>query len=190
VPSKTLIEAAASGLSFADAMARLHEVVERVAVSEDATVLASEGIVVIEGRAHFTGPRRLAVGGRALLAKRVVVATGSSPSVPPVPGLAEVPYLSNETVFGLASLPRSLAVLGGGAIGCELAQAFARFGTDVRLIEAEGRLLPREEPEASEGVAHASNSGGPGDDKEALALVATPSNAETVSNAICPHRRA
>ena len=160
VPSKTLIEAAASGLAFAAAMARLHEVVERVAVSEDAGVLAREGITVIEGRAHFTGPRRLAVGGRALLAKRVVIATGSSPAVPPVPGLADVPYLTNETVFGLTSLPRSLAVLGGGAVGCELAQAFARFGTDVRVIEAEGRLLPREEPEASEVVARALSAAG------------------------------
>lgn len=153
VPSKTLIEAAARGLPFSQAMAHLHEVVEQVAASEDAIALAKGGVTVIEAHAHFTGQRRLAAGGHALSAKRVVLATGSSPAVPPVAGLSELAYLTNETVFELADLPRSLAVLGGGAIGCELAQAFARFGADVSIIEAQGRLLPGEEPEASEVVA-------------------------------------
>jgi pyruvate/2-oxoglutarate dehydrogenase complex dihydrolipoamide dehydrogenase (E3) component len=160
VPSKTLIEAASQGLSFGEAAARLHAVVEQVAATEDAGVLAKEGVLVVEGRATFAGPRQLSVGGRALRAARVVVATGSSPASPPVPGLAEVSYLTNESVFGLTALPRSLAILGGGAIGCELAQAFARFGSEVYLVEAEGRLLPREEPEASEVVGHALSADG------------------------------
>ena len=160
VPSKTLIEAAARGLPFGQAMAQLHDVVERVAATEDALALAKQGITVIQAHAHFTGHKRLAAGGHALLAKRVVLATGSSPAVPPVAGLGELAYLTNETVFELVDLPRSLAVLGGGAIGCELAQAFARFGANVSIIEAEGRLLPHEEPEASEVVAQSLSAAG------------------------------
>lgn len=148
VPSKTLIESAARGRSFPAAMSVLHDVVEQIAATEDAGVLTEEGIEVIEGRASFVGPRVLAVGGRKLRAERVVIATGSSPSSPPIQGLPEVAYLTNETVFDLEELPRTLAIVGGGAIGCELAQAFRRFGAEVHIIEAEDRLLPREEPEA------------------------------------------
>lgn len=155
VPSKTLIESAARGCSFADAMSMLRGVVEQIAATEDADVLAREGIEVIEGRARFALPRELVVGKQRLRAERVVIATGSSPTVPPITGLPGVQYLTNETVFDLDELPGSLAVLGGGAIGCELAQAFCRFGTKVHLLEAEDRLLPREEPEASEVLANA-----------------------------------
>lgn len=149
VPSKTLIEATAAGRSFSDAIYILHEVVEQIAATESAVVLVSEGIDVIMGRARFTGPKSLSVGDRAIRGGRVVVATGSSPMVPSIPGLDQFAYLTNETVFDLAELPRSLAVLGGGAIGCELAQVFGRFGTEVHIFEAEDRILPREEPEVS-----------------------------------------
>ncbi|MGH9171828.1 MAG: dihydrolipoyl dehydrogenase family protein [Acidimicrobiales bacterium] len=150
VPSKTLIESAARRRSFAETVAMLHEVVELIAATEDVEALAREGIEVIEGRARFSAPRVLSVGDRTVRAERVVIATGSCPSAPPIPGLAEVPYLTNETIFDLDELPKSLAVIGGGPIGCELAQAFRRFGAEVRLIEAENRLLPREEPEAGD----------------------------------------
>jgi hypothetical protein len=89
------------------------------------------------------------VDGRRIRARRIVIATGSAPAVPAVSGLGDVAYLTNETVFGLTELPSPLAVLGGGPIGCVMAQAFRSLGAEVTVIEALDRLLPREEPEAS-----------------------------------------
>ena len=149
VPSKTLIEAAAHGRPFAEASATMRAVVGRIAATEDAGMLRKEGVEVVEGSARFSGARVLSVDGQSIRAKVVVIATGSRPAVPPVPGLDAVPFLTNETVFDLEDLPGSVAILGGGAIGCELAQAFRRFGSQVHVVEAEQRLLPREEPEAS-----------------------------------------
>jgi len=149
VPSKTLIEAAAQGLPFAQAAARMRAVIGQIAATEDASVLRREGVDVVEGQACFSGPRALSVDGDSIRAKLVVIATGSRPAVPPITGLDAVPFLTNETVFDLAELPASIAILGGGAIGCELAQAFRRFGSQVQVVEGEDRLLPREEPEAS-----------------------------------------
>ncbi|MHB1504654.1 MAG: dihydrolipoyl dehydrogenase family protein [Acidimicrobiales bacterium] len=149
LPSKTLIEAAAAGLSFAEASARMRAVVSQIAATEDAGVLRHEGVEVVEGSARFSGARVLSVDGQPIRAKVVVIATGSRPAVPPLPGLDAVPFLTNETVFDLDELPGSIAILGGGAIGCELAQAFRRFGSQVQVVEGEDRLLPREEPEAS-----------------------------------------
>ena len=149
VPSKTLIEAAAKGLSFAEASARMRAVVTQIAATEDAGVLRHEGVEVVEGSARFSGARVLSVDDQSIRATVVVIATGSRPAVPPLPGLDAVPFLTNETVFDLDELPGSIAILGGGAIGCELAQAFRRFGSKIQVIEGEDRLLPREEPEAS-----------------------------------------
>lgn len=149
VPSKTLIQAAARGTAFPAAMAAVHHAVAAIAATETPDVLGREGIEVLRGRAVFTSPRQVSVDGRALRARAFVVATGSQPSVPPVPGLAGTGYLTNETVFGLGELPGRLAVLGGGPVGCELAQAFARLGSQVTVIEAAPRLLPAADPEAS-----------------------------------------
>ncbi|GGK95736.1 dihydrolipoyl dehydrogenase family protein [Mangrovihabitans endophyticus] len=153
VPSKTLIEAAVRGLPFAAATARVRDTVARIAATEDEAVLRDEGIEVIRGSARFTGPGRISVDGHALTARRFVLATGAAPHLPSVPGLSETPYLTHETVFDLAELPTSLVVLGGGPIGCELAQAFARFGSRVTVVEAADRLLPGEEPAASQVLA-------------------------------------
>ena len=150
VPSKALLEAAARGDSFAAAMAAVRAAITGIAATETAQTLAGEGIEVLRGRAAFIGRREIGVAGRVLRAPRFVIATGSRPAVPPVPGLAGAGYLTNETVFGLAALPARLAVLGGGAIGCELAQAFARLGSQVTLIEAGPRLLGAADPAASE----------------------------------------
>jgi len=154
VPSKTLIEAAARGAAFPAAMAAVRNAVAAIAATETAEMLAREGIDVLRGRAVFTARDKVSVGGRVLGARRFVVATGSLPAVPPVPGLAETAFLTNETVFGLRKLPGRLTVLGGGAVGCELAQAFARLGSQVTLIEAAGRLLPAADPAASAVVEH------------------------------------
>ena len=162
VPSKTLIEAAARGAAFPAAMAAVREAVAAIAATETAEVLAADGIEVLRGRAVFSSPREISVDGRVLRARGFVIATGSRPAVPPVPGLAEAGYLTNETVFGLDKRPGRLAVLGGGAVGCELAQPFARFGSQVMLIEAAPRLLPAADPAASqviEDVFHAEGIG-------------------------------
>ncbi len=148
VPSKTLIAAAAEGASFPAAMSRVRSTVARIAATETADVLRAEGIDVVDGRARFTARRTVEVAGRRLVANRVVIATGTAPLVPPVPGLSQSPYLTNETVFELTEAPASLVVLGGGPIGCELAQAFARLGVPVTIVEAAARLLTKEEPEA------------------------------------------
>jgi pyruvate/2-oxoglutarate dehydrogenase complex dihydrolipoamide dehydrogenase (E3) component len=149
VPSKALIEAAACGAAFTDATAAVRKAVAAIAATETAEMLTRHGIEVLGGRAAFTSPREVTVDGRVLRARGFVVATGSRPAVPPVPGLTGVPYLTSENVFDLPELPASLAILGGGPVGCELAQAFARLGSQVTLIEAAPRLLPAAGPAAA-----------------------------------------
>lgn len=149
VPSKTLIEAARQGLQYPEAAQRVRDVVARVAATESADTLRAEGIDVMLGRARLCSASQVAVGRHRIRAGVIILATGSRPAVPPIPGLTAAGYLTNETVFGLTELPASLAVLGGGPAGCELAQAFARLGSRVTLVEAAGRLLPAEEPPAS-----------------------------------------
>lgn len=106
VPSKTLIESARQGLDFPAATARVRHTVAAVAATEDADVLDQEGIGVLQGRAGLAGPGRVVVDGQVLEARRVVLATGAGPLIPPVPGLERVGALTNETVFDLPSCPR------------------------------------------------------------------------------------
>ncbi len=153
VPSKTLLAASAGGADFTDAMRRVHQAVERIAATEDASALGREGIDVADGYARFTSPTTIDVDGTRFRSTRFVVATGARPAVPPIPGLRDVEPFTNENLFALPRRPDSMIVLGGGPIGCEMAQAFARLGTEVTLIEGLERLLPREEPDASRIVA-------------------------------------
>jgi pyruvate/2-oxoglutarate dehydrogenase complex dihydrolipoamide dehydrogenase (E3) component len=109
-----------------------------------------KGGLFARGRATLAGPGKVAVGGQVVTARRgVVLATGTAPAVPPVEGLADTPYWTNREAVEAEKLPESLLVLGGGAIGLELAQAFARFGVTVSIIEVADRLLAGEEPEVS-----------------------------------------
>lgn len=164
VPSKAIIAAAraAAGarasarfgvrtgtveVDFPATMQWVQDAQQRVAPHDSPERFRRLGVEVIEGEAKFTGERTIAVDGRQLDAKRIVLATGSAPAVPPIPGLTDVPFLTNETIFSLTTQPRTLLVLGGGPIGLELAQAFVRLGTAVHVIEAAPRLLPREEQE-------------------------------------------
>ena len=149
VPSKTLLAAARDGLAFAEAMARVRSTIEHIAATESAAVLRGEGVTVIEGRARLITHDTVAVGERRITAPRIVLATGSRPSLPDIPGLAEAQPLTNETVFDLTEAPKSLGIIGGGATGCELAQAFTTFGTQVTLFEQRSQLLSSDEPEAA-----------------------------------------
>jgi pyruvate/2-oxoglutarate dehydrogenase complex dihydrolipoamide dehydrogenase (E3) component len=110
------------------------------------------GVDVYLGEGIFDGADRLNVGGRTLRFRRAVIATGTHAAVPPIDGLAGSGYLTNESVFSLLRRPARLLIIGGGAIGCEMAQAFARFGTDVTIVEAADRLLAQEDPDASDAV--------------------------------------
>lgn len=150
VPSKTLIAAAAQGADFVQAMTRVRETVEHVGATENAEVLESEGITVIEGRARLAGGRTVEVAGSRLSADNIVLATGARPGIPPISGLDSVAYLTNEDIWDLDDPPERLGVVGGGAIGCELTQAFARLGVEVTQFEIMDRLLSGEEPEVSE----------------------------------------
>jgi pyruvate/2-oxoglutarate dehydrogenase complex dihydrolipoamide dehydrogenase (E3) component/uncharacterized membrane protein YdjX (TVP38/TMEM64 family) len=165
VPSKALIRsaklahegahAAAFGLSgrlapdFAAVMARVRQVIAQVAPHDSAERYRSLGVEVIAARARVVDPWTVEAAGRRLTTRRIVVATGAEPLLPPIPGLAEADPLTSETLWRLTELPPRLLVLGGGAVGCELAQAFARLGSQVTLVEAAPRLLPREDEDVS-----------------------------------------
>ncbi|QIY75883.1 NAD(P)/FAD-dependent oxidoreductase [Streptomyces sp. RLB1-33] len=113
--------------------------------------LAAKGGRLVRGTGRLTGPRQVTVGDRTFEARRgVVLATGTRPRIPPVPGLASTPYWTNRDAIAAKELPASMIVLGGGAIGVELAQVFARFRCAVTVVEGQERLLSQEEPEAGE----------------------------------------
>ena len=123
---------------------------DRVAVER----FEARGGRFVRGRGRLVGPHRVEVGGTVFEASRaVVIATGTVPSIPPIPGLAGVAYWTNRDAVRTETVPGSLTVLGGGAIGLELAQVLARFGSAVTVVEAAPRLLPMEEPEAGEAIA-------------------------------------
>jgi pyruvate/2-oxoglutarate dehydrogenase complex dihydrolipoamide dehydrogenase (E3) component len=110
----------------------------------------SRGGSLVHGHGRLTSSRSVTVGGQTFTARRgVVIATGSQPVIPPIPGLADGEYWTTHDVIQAAKLPASILIIGGGAVGCELGQVLARFGVDVTIVEAGPRLLPGEEPEAS-----------------------------------------
>lgn len=150
VPSKTLLAAAAQGVNFPDAMTRVRRTVEGIAAEEGDDLFERAGVEVLHGRGVLRGPKALEVEGRRITAERIVLSTGTRPAVPPVEGIDDVPALTNENLFELDRLPASVLVLGGGPTGCELAQGLRRFGARVALVEMAERLVPTEDPEASE----------------------------------------
>jgi pyruvate/2-oxoglutarate dehydrogenase complex dihydrolipoamide dehydrogenase (E3) component len=155
VPSKTLLAAAAAGLPFAAAMERVRSVRARIARHDSVERFTQAGVDVYLGPASFEAAHLIRVGEALLHTRRTVIATGARPDIPPIAGLEATAPLTNESVFELSEPPRRLAILGAGAAGCELAQAFARLGTRVDLIEIAPQVLPQEEPEAARLVAGA-----------------------------------
>ena len=121
---------------------RVNAVVEDIQRHDDPERFRGYGCEVIFDSARFTGPNEIRVGDRLIRARRFVIATGSRPAIPPVPGLEETGFETNETLFKRRHLPRHLAVIGGGPIGVELGQAFARLGSRVSIVEQAGRVLP------------------------------------------------
>jgi pyruvate/2-oxoglutarate dehydrogenase complex dihydrolipoamide dehydrogenase (E3) component len=143
------VEATHARVDFGAAMARMRRLRARIARNDSAARAASLGVDVFIGNGRFVARDVLDVEGAALRFKRAVIATGARASAPPVPGLSEAGYRTNETIFTLTELPERLAVVGAGPIGCELGQAFRRFGADVTIVGTERRVLPREDPDAS-----------------------------------------
>lgn len=163
VPSKALLaagkaatawrEAAGFGVAadapevdFAAVHRHVQEVIAAIAPNDSVERYTGLGVEVIQAAARFEDAHTLVADGVRIRPKRFVVATGSRPMVPPIPGLEAVPYLTNETVFALTERPEHLIVVGGGPIGCELGQAFRRLGAQVSLVEM-GGILPKDDPE-------------------------------------------
>lgn len=166
VPSKSLIEASrlayqikhsqrfgiyteATEINFTQAMGYVQEVIATIEPNDSPERFRGFGVEVIFGSGRFIDRGTFEVNGQKLTARAFVIATGSRPAIPPIEGLKEVGFLTNEQVFSLTERPPSLAIIGAGPIGCELGQAFYRLGTEVTLISSRDQLLPKEEPEAS-----------------------------------------
>lgn len=136
-------------VDFPAVMERLRRLRAGISPNDSAARFRGLGVDVFLGEGRFTGPETVEVQGKTLRFRKAVIATGGRARPLAVPGAAEAGYLTNETVFSLTALPRRLAVVGGGPIGCELAQAFARLGSQVTLIQSAPQLLPREDPDAA-----------------------------------------
>ena len=119
---------------------------EIATTDDDPTRFRRIGVELIEGDAVVTGPHEVTVGDRILRSRFILICTGSSPAVPPIDGIADVEILTSETLFTLDRPPQSMLVLGGGPIGCEVAQALVRLGVEVTVVEMADRLLARDEP--------------------------------------------
>jgi pyruvate/2-oxoglutarate dehydrogenase complex dihydrolipoamide dehydrogenase (E3) component len=139
----------APSVDFAAVMRHVKRVIEDIAPHDSVERFQALGVHVIKAEARFVAPDLVEAGGERIRARRFVIATGSSPVVPPVPGLKDTPYLTNETIFDLKDRPRHLAILGGGPIGLEMAQAFRRLGAEVSVFEMD-RALAREDRELVE----------------------------------------
>jgi pyruvate/2-oxoglutarate dehydrogenase complex dihydrolipoamide dehydrogenase (E3) component len=135
-------------IDFATVMESVQAAIATIAPQDAPARLTAAGVEVIEAHGRFAGPGRLTAGARRLSFRTAIIATGSRPALPRVAGLTEAAPLTSDTVWDLRIQPRRLTVLGGGPIGCELAQAFARLGTAVTLVESGERLLPGDEPAA------------------------------------------
>jgi pyruvate/2-oxoglutarate dehydrogenase complex dihydrolipoamide dehydrogenase (E3) component len=163
VPSKALIAAAQAAqgmrragpfgiravepeIDFAAVMDHVHGVIAAIAPNDSVERFEGLGVQVIKARARFVSPDELAVGETTIRARRFVIATGSRPVAPPIPGLADTPYFTNETLFDNRAQPEHLLIIGGGAVGVEMAQAHARLGARVSVLEA-ARLLGSDDPE-------------------------------------------
>ena len=142
-------------VDFAMAMDRMRRIRARIGRVDSAERLVAEGISLYLGSARFVAHDAVEVDGTRLRFKKALIATGARAMLPDIPGLAQAGYLTNETVFDLTALPPSLLVIGGGPLGCELAQAFARFGTRTVIAHDEPLFLPREERDAAQMVSDA-----------------------------------
>jgi dihydrolipoamide dehydrogenase len=144
VPSKALLHAAATGMTWKQAVAFRDKMSQHRDDTGHAETLTDKGIALFRGQGVITGPGVLKVGGDTVGWRDLVVATGAAATVPPIPGIDQVDVWTSEEALSLPEQPGTLLILGGGPIGCELAQAYARLGSEVTLVESADRLLPAE----------------------------------------------
>lgn len=137
-------------VDFPQLMRRMRAIRARMSRSDSVQRLTDVGVDVFFGRAQFLDKRSVEVDGTRLNFKKALVATGSRPDTPTIPGLSEAGFLTNESIFDIATRPRRLMVIGGGPLGCELAQAFSRFGSEVTIAQSWPMFLPREERDAAQ----------------------------------------
>ncbi len=135
-------------ISFAKAKDHVRSVIDAIAPHDSQERFEGLGVHVIRAFGRFISDREVTAGDHIIRARRIIIATGSSPAIPPIPGLDTVPYLTNETIFDLAERPEHLLIIGGGAIGLEMAQAHRRLGSQVTVFEAD-LALGRDDPEAA-----------------------------------------
>lgn len=143
------IAAVTPQVDYAQVMAHVKRAITAIAPNDSQQRFEALGVTVIRAAAHFTGPDEIEAADRRFTARRFVVATGSTPAIPPIPGLADVPFLTNETLFGNTTLPSHLLVIGAGPVGLEMAQAHARLGARVTVAEA-GQPLARSDGELAQ----------------------------------------
>ncbi|MCV2369363.1 FAD-dependent oxidoreductase [Roseateles oligotrophus] len=147
------VQVADGRVDFAGVMARVHRVIADVEPHDSAERYSKMGVDVVQGQARITSPWTVEItteaGVQTLSTRNIVIASGARPFVPPIPGLDKVGYLTSDTVWGMTELPRRMVVLGGGPIGCELAQSFARLGAQVTQVEMAPRLMVREDQDAA-----------------------------------------
>ena len=149
VPSKSLIHLSKQKIDFSKVMSDVHTTIAKIAPHDSRERYESIGVKCFSGEAKVLSPYEVQINEQVLTTKNIVLATGAEPFIPPIPGLASIDYLTSNTLWNLEELPSHFLVCGGGAIGVELAQAFARLGSNVTLVEKQERLLSREDREAS-----------------------------------------
>ncbi len=169
-------------VDFGEVMARVHESIRKIEPHDSPERYRGMGVDVIQGTATLVSPWEVEVDGGRLSARSIVLATGAEPLIPELPGLDATEYLTSDTLWDLKALPERLLVLGGGPIGCELAQAFARLGSKVTLVEMADRLLAREDPEVGRALAEQLQRDG-----VTLALAHQAARIETGSTLVCDH---
>lgn len=143
------IDVASPEIDFKRVMARVHQVIEKIAPHDSIARYTKLGVECLQGEAKILSPWEVEVNGQRLTTKSIVIATGARPFVPSIPGLEKIDILTSDNLWQLNALPEKLLILGGGPIGCELAQSFARLGSDVSLVEMTDQLLIREDKDAA-----------------------------------------
>jgi dihydrolipoamide dehydrogenase len=143
------LKSAQVDFDFPDVMGRVHNVIKKVAPHDSIERYTKLGVDCFTGSAKILSPHEVEVNGKTLTTKNIIIATGARPAIPPIPGLDQVDYLTTDTIWNLNKLPKKLMVMGGGPIGCELAQCFVRLGSEVTLVEMLPDILIREDEEAS-----------------------------------------
>jgi len=146
------VREASADFDFSEVMARVQRVIKTIEPHDSVERFTKLGVECLSGSAMIKSPYEVEVNGQVITTRNIVVATGARPFVPDLPGLDSVGYYTSDTLWGLGYLPKRLLVLGGGPIGCELAQAFSRFGSQVTLVQSGERILPREDVEVSQMV--------------------------------------